>query len=354
LTITADEFFSPDYFSARSRFRELATAAHGALESIPLDASGPNGESLSIDIASFGAASARHVLLHSSGLHGVEGFGGSAIQLQALSDVPDIAANAALILVHILNPYGMAWLRRVNENNVDLNRNFLEDGKYTSYPNPLYSKCDWFLNPPTPPARDMYYLKAARLSMQYGVSALKQAIAGGQYEHPRGLFFGGQQLQQGAREYQSFLARRLASAESVIAIDVHTGLGRYSEDMLMVEAADRDEHESFKRMFGNRVAPFDPATGRAYFASGGLGAALRRLAMKADVRFVTQEFGTYSAIKVLHALREENRWHHYGDGAVDHPTKGILKSIFCPDDPSWRRAVLERGQALLRSAITYV
>lgn len=27
-------------------------------------------------------------------------------------------------MVHVLNPYGMAWLRRVNENNVDLNRNF--------------------------------------------------------------------------------------------------------------------------------------------------------------------------------------------------------------------------------------
>jgi hypothetical protein len=28
-------------------------------------------------------------------------------------------ADAAIVLVHILNPYGMAWLRRFNENNVD-------------------------------------------------------------------------------------------------------------------------------------------------------------------------------------------------------------------------------------------
>jgi predicted deacylase len=29
-----------------------------------------------------------------------------------------------MILIHALNPYGFAWLRRVNEDNVDLNRNF--------------------------------------------------------------------------------------------------------------------------------------------------------------------------------------------------------------------------------------
>src|SRR5437867_659314 len=123
----ADAFFSTDYFTAQQRFRRLAAAAGGRLHVIPLDAKAPNGENLCIDIAWFGAARARRVLLHSSGLHGVEGFAGSAIQLQLLSNLPALPNDAALIVAHILNPYGMVWLRRANENNVDLNRNFLSD-----------------------------------------------------------------------------------------------------------------------------------------------------------------------------------------------------------------------------------
>ena len=34
-------------------------------------------------------------------------------------------ANAAVVLIHAINPFGYAWHRRFNENNVDINRNFL-------------------------------------------------------------------------------------------------------------------------------------------------------------------------------------------------------------------------------------
>ena len=47
----SDKFFSPDYFTARHRFREMVASAGGRLETIPLDAKGPNGEALGIDIA---------------------------------------------------------------------------------------------------------------------------------------------------------------------------------------------------------------------------------------------------------------------------------------------------------------
>src|SRR5439155_11790360 len=141
------------------RFRTMATSVGGRLETIPLDAKGPNGEALGIDIAWFGASNPRRVLLHSSGLHGVEGFAGSAIQLQLLNDLPTLPKDAALIVVHVLNPYGMAWLRRFNENNVDLNRNFVADEAYVGVP-PVYADLDSFLNPHSPPSSDLFTLKA--------------------------------------------------------------------------------------------------------------------------------------------------------------------------------------------------
>src|SRR5262249_30810012 len=129
-----DRFFSSDYFAARAQFRDAVPAAGGRLETIAIDAKGPEDEDLGIDIGWVGSASPRRVLLHSSGLHGVEGFAGSAVQLQFIKRMPRVSADAAFIIVHILNPYGMAWLRRVNENNVDLNRNFVTDGSYAGAP----------------------------------------------------------------------------------------------------------------------------------------------------------------------------------------------------------------------------
>ena len=136
----------------------MAERAGGRLEALPLDARGPGCETLGIDIVWFGDAKARRVVLHSSGLHGVEGFAGSAIQIQTVRELPRISEGTALILVHILNPYGISWLRRANENNVDLNRNSLIDDAYTGAPE-NYSKLDPFLNPPSPPSQDLFLLR---------------------------------------------------------------------------------------------------------------------------------------------------------------------------------------------------
>src|SRR5262249_8553202 len=164
---TRTTYFSADYFVAKDRFRAAVKKLSARLETLLLNAKGPGGEQLGIDIAWFGADTPRRVLLHSSGLHGVEGFAGSAIQLQLLDDIPALPADAALVVVHVLNPYGMSWLRRTNENNVDLNRNFGTDNGYSGAP-PTYAKLDSFLNPPTPPRSDFFFAKAVYLILRHG------------------------------------------------------------------------------------------------------------------------------------------------------------------------------------------
>jgi hypothetical protein len=341
-----DTYFSPDYFTARDRFRKAATKAGGRLEALSLEAKGPGGEDLTIDIAWLGSNLPARVLLHSSGLHGAEGFAGSAIQLQLLENPPALAKNSALVVVHILNPYGMAWLRRVNENNVDLNRNFRMDGSYKGVPS-TYAELDQFLNPPTPPSSDFFALKAIALIARYGMTALKQSFVGGQYEFPKGLFFGGKQMEEGARKYHAFLVERLASVEKAITIDVHTGIGKYGQDMLLVEPMD---FEKLRRLFGERVTALQPEQSSAYRIEGGIESMLFRVFSRRPT-FIGQEFGTYSGIRVLHSLREENRWHHYGGGTLNHRTKLKIKEAFYPADESWRRVVLKRGSELLEQAI---
>jgi len=343
----SETYFSENYAQARRRFLDMAAGAGGRLEVLPLDAKDPNGEALGIDIASFGAAAPRRVLVHSSGLHGVEGFAGSAIQLQFLDALPKLPEGCGIVLAHVLNPYGMAWLRRVNEHNVDLNRNFRIDGSHSGAP-PAYAKLDAFLNPRTPPAFDFFLLRAALLIQRYGMSALKQSVVGGQYEYPNGLFFGGKQSEQGPRVYEAFLRQRLATAEKAIVIDVHTGLGKFGEDLLLV---DRQDYARLSKVFGNRVTALEPEDTVAYRIDGGLESMVFRAVTNTRPIFVGQEFGTYKPTTVVHALREENRWHHYGKGTLNHRTKGALKETFAPADESWRTVVLKRGRELLDQAI---
>lgn len=344
----ASQHFSPDYVTARSRFRRAVESSGGRLKVLNLNATGPNGEDLTIDIGWFGNPSPRRVLLHSSGLHGVEGFAGSAIQLQLLEKLPAIPKDAAIVLVHVLNPYGMSWLRRSNENNVDLNRNFLAgDEDYAGAPE-SYAKLNAFLNPSTPPSADFFYVRIIWLILRHGMSTLKQTVAGGQYEYPDGLFFGGKRLEQGPRLYQDFIREHLDKAEKVVAIDVHTGLGPFGEDSLLVATK---EHDKMREILGERVQPLDPKKGVAYRTSGGHYSMLPRFLPEAEIHFVYQEFGTYHAVRVLHALREENRWHQHGEGRVDHSTKRKLGDAFCPRDAAWRRSVLRRGAELIVQAV---
>jgi hypothetical protein len=339
--------FSSDYFSARTAFRELAEAAGGRLDVLPLDATGPTGQKLTIDVASFGSTTPQRVILHSSGLHGVEGFAGSAIQIRTLRELAAISDGTALILVHILNPFGMSWLRRTNPNNVDLNRNALGDENYSGA-GKGYSQLNNFLNPASAPARDFFALKAALLILRHGMPALRQAVAEGQYEYPRGLFFGGKQLEEELRVYQKFLCERLRSAQEVIAIDVHTGLGKFGQDTLL---AGPENMETLAKILGRRITSNRPEAGPAYRVRGGLETLISRAAPHAEVLYVMQEFGTYGPIRNLHALREENRWHHYGGGSVEHASKRAMKNAFCPDDDSWRESILRPGVELLRRAM---
>ena len=347
-------YFSPDYATARARFRAAAAVAGAGLYALGIDAKGPDATDLSIDIAWLGTPDAQRIVLHSSGLHGVEAFAGSAIQLGLLDDLPTFVPGQALVLVHVLNPWGMAWRRRSNENNVDLNRNFLPQGERYSGASDHYRRLNTLLNPRSPPGFDFFLLRTAWHVLRRGFAPLQQAIACGQYEFPEGLFFGGKQLEQGPRLYSAWLAQHLAQAQRLLAIDTHTGLGRYGEEMLLTTRQARTTDPTrLAEALGKRVIDSE-VDANAYSIRGGQGACLPRLLPQAQVDFLTEELGTYPAHRVLHALREENRWHHHGGGALDHPAKRRLLEALSPAAHEWREKVIATGVELVYRGVLFM
>src|SRR5205823_5190293 len=142
--------------TARRRFRAAAAALGARLEAFPTPAAGPDGEplDLTIDAAVHGAERPRRVVLLTSGLHGVEGLVGSAVQVAVLDRLAgrQPPPDTAVVLLHALCPYGFDQLRRANEDNVDLNRNFLRPGEAFAGSPPGYAALDHLLNPAHPPA----------------------------------------------------------------------------------------------------------------------------------------------------------------------------------------------------------
>ncbi|MFT4974278.1 MAG: hypothetical protein ACI8S6_000160, partial [Myxococcota bacterium] len=163
--------FSTDYAAAREALYAAAPLAGGQCLGLPLPERGPDGGPLAIDIAWFGAASPRRVLLHAAGLHGVEGFAGSAIQLGLLRDgLPPLPPDTALLFVHVLDPYGMAWLRRCDGAGVDLDHNLLPPGtEHTGTPAAYAARAD-ALRASGPPEVSFLGLRASMFGLQHGAA----------------------------------------------------------------------------------------------------------------------------------------------------------------------------------------
>jgi hypothetical protein len=354
--MTGKDYFSKSYTIARSRFIAAACAAGARMDEVNVDAMGPSDAPLAIEIAWIGARLPSRVVIHSSGIHGVEGFAGSAVQLALLDSPFDIPQDAALILVHCLNPFGMAWLRRVNENNVDLNRNFILDGGGRSGVAETYRALDPLLNPARLlPGLDLFYLRAAKSILKYGMPALRQAIAEGQYEYPHGLFYGGKEFEQGPMQYLGWLSLHLKSVRRLVAVDVHTGLGKWGEEALYLRTgrALKDEAALLSDALGKTIVT-DAATHGAYEIRGMLSDVFAMLDPVPDWSFILQEFGTYPALRVINALRLENYWHHHGSAGPGHWSKQKLKNMLAPENADWRASVVDRGVSLCKGVMGHV
>jgi hypothetical protein len=353
-------YFSDDYLTARNLFRELTPRPDWQGEAYPISAVGPRGEPLFIDVAireGVGPAAMNTVIV-SSGLHGVEGILGSAVQCAALDRIAHLDGTASrprLVFLHALNPYGFAWIRRCNEENVDLNRNFLSELQSFHGSPSDYARLDPMLNQPSRPSPYEFFLLRSLLAiLRFGIPRLKRTIAAGQYDFPKGLFFGGRGPCETTRFVQQQFATWLGQGGTVLHLDFHTGLGKSGDYQLLVDLPPTPAQAArIQRLFGR-----DPASGHhspavAYIARGSIGEWCLKRAAGRDYNYLCVEFGTYSSVKVLSALRAENRAQHW-----DRPetqsyrwAKGLLVEAFCPRSSAWRRRAAAQGEDLVARAI---
>ncbi|HZZ35729.1 MAG TPA: M14 family metallopeptidase, partial [Caulobacteraceae bacterium] len=345
------------YAAARGKFREAAAAAGGALDSHTHPTRGPDGAELTTDVAWFGPRDAEMVLVTLSGTHGVEGFCGSGAQVDFLrrGETQNLQAGVAVMLIHAINPYGFAWLRRVTEDNVDLNRNWVDHAGALPA-NPGYDQLHDAFCPSewTREAQSAANARIGAFAREHGDLALRDALTGGQYTHPDGLFYGGAGPTWSRRTQTAIYQERLAKAARVAIIDYHTGLGPWGfGEQIVVTRAGEPEFERARRWYGAvTVSPVDGDSSSADIKGDGLGAA-PGLLPGVEVTGMALEVGTLPMNAVTTALRADAWLHNHADptGPEAAPIKAKIRAAFYGDADDWKGMVAGQSLLVCRQAI---
>ncbi|WP_425614703.1 M14 family metallopeptidase [Anatilimnocola sp. NA78] len=352
------ECSSPNYFVARDKFRQLADALGWQREAHAIAARGPAGEELTIDVAWSSAPSEAPTLVVSSGLHGVEAEFGSAVQLSLLAAIARKQwnpTNVRLVMLHALNPFGYVHSRRFDADNIDNNRNFLLPGEEFRGSPAGYEQLDKWLNPRSPTHRfDWFLPQAVYHAVRMGTVPLKQAIAGGQFDFEKGLFFGGDGPSQTHLVLSKHFARWMGESSKIVHLDFHTGLGKWGTGKLLLDAPLAESQRTFlDTHIGPNAYEETHAVGVAYQVRGSLGCWCARQGAAADYLYACAEFGTYSPLQALQGLRAENRAHHWGEpqSAATQRAKERLRELFCPASPAWRKQVVGTAVEWIEGAI---
>ena len=343
------DYFGRDYDAARARFRAAAAAAQATLSSWELpQRKGPKDEPLTLDVARIGAAEADRALLIVSGTHGVEGFCGSGCQVGFFIDrlYEALPAAACALLIHALNPFGFAWLRRVNEDGIDLNRNFVDfDQALPS--SAAYEPLHECLVPAAweGPERTRADAALQGFIQQRGMRAVQTALTGGQYTRPTGLFYGGRRRTWSAERLAEILRTQLPpTVQHLAVLDLHTGLGPtgYGEAAVFTESA--SEAARCRRWYGAEIRDLAADESVSAPIVGSVAAGVRAALPDRQLTYVGLEFGTRPVLEVLSALRHDHCVAARAHAGVDErrAAQQQMRDAFYCENAAWQAAVYGR------------
>ncbi|MFZ5822375.1 MAG: M14 family metallopeptidase [Chloroflexota bacterium] len=357
-----DDYYPSSYADSRDRFRPSlgllsSNWPSARLESHPLSAD-PN---LSIDWMWAEPPRKETLVILSTGEHGIEGYVGAAMLKIFIEEfAPRLDPEATgLLLVHAINPWGMEHRRKVNENSVDPNRNFIFDGNFDPAINPDYKALDFLLTPRRP-VRSFalenlsFWGRVLRALLTLGIGRVSTATLLGQYHTPDGFFYGGTKHEESATVLMDLYRRALADYEQVIQMDMHTGYGPRYQMSVIVPPVETISSAEFSRRFDYPLVQKIDAS-EFYAISGDMGEYIYRLR---EAQFPGKrlfacgfEFGTFgesllARIRSLRAMVLENQLHWHGavSKAAEQAVRREFEELYFPAEPRWRQKALQDGR----------
>ena len=309
--------------------------------------------------------SKEHLAIITSGLHGIEGYAGSAIQNMFVDLLlPNLKLqNTAILLVHGVNPYGLNFYRRATENNVDLNRNFLTKPPKS---NNSYEKMkklfqyNYHVSYPAIASLE-FYSNFIYYYAKYGEANLREATLTGQYSHCDGIFYGGTFKKPEQQEKLLldlfFNTIEINSFKKVMVIDLHTGYGVKNKLQFYPPPVTKNNKTAVESVFGNipghKIEWPDPNKEGNYIIQGGF---LHFWESTLDENKIyvpmTFEFGTMNTQTILGGIKSlkttvlENRAVINGNYSDKHIRNSIL-DLYYPSSTKWRISVINSAKSVI-------
>ncbi len=351
------ESFFNSYEDIRTHLQELTADLGVEISSHAIDAD----DGLYIDTFYLPSTGEKtNLVVLTTGVHGIEGYIGSVMLDVFFREVyPTLDdANTGVLVVANVNPYGMKYFRRYNENNVDLNRNFILDwDTFDLSSNKEYPKVDTFLGPTGKIGNALwheagFYLNLGKTAVTDGAGTISDALLTGQYQYPQGVYYGGTEDEASTVYLKDVFSQCLDSPyENIVHIDIHSGYGpRYNMVIFNSVFETMNEAESQAAFGYDYIIAYDSES--FYATTGDTTDFFYRLAQQkqreTDLFSTCFEFGTigdafFDTILSLKYTVDENRNHWY---PTDNPTSARIihenyMELFYPTETAWREKTVE-------------
>lgn len=354
-----ESFFLDDFDSCRAAFKTLARKAvrhfpRSERSRIPVRQS---QEPIDALLLRRGRKPSRKLVILSSGVHGVEGFAGSAVQRKLLTDMLSgaLPVSCDVLFLHGINPYGFRNLRRVNESNVDLNRNFYfrKEKIPQKERNHGYRRLVSFLNPEHPFTFwwlefSVHLLRFGGLLLRLGPRAFVDSVVNGQFEYKRGIYYGGKRPQPVVKHLRRYFRAALSDYQEILLLDIHTGYGEKDGLVFIQNAAPGSaEDRNISRIAGDLPLMRETTNG-FYRTAGDFTDFPGRVFPEKVIYPLTLEIGTTGNMNLRGAITSsflvvaENRIHHHGSVFASNrlKVKERFLRLFYPSRAEWKRRVL--------------
>ena len=358
-------FYPESYEQAREDFRALSASLSERFENVtycPLWVSSEVDNDLTIDICYIPAQNdSLNLLILVSGVHGVEGYVGHAVQKMFVDNYLDneMVENTGVLLIHAVNPYGFKYTRRVTENNVDMNRNSPSTPDLYDIRNEGYTQVYDLINPQKKVRtrsleNRFFFVKAINEIRKASLPVLRQAVLQGQYTYPEGLYFGGKAPEPQIEVLEPVIARISQPYNRIMVLDLHTGYGERGKLHLFPNPMEDNERERLEYMFEGFSIDWGD-TEDFYTVTGDFVSFVGALNPEKEFYPMVFEYGTLNSqttmgsLKSIHIMILENQGHQHGYASARDSirVKADLLEMYYPASENWRNYSMQQTRDVL-------
>jgi len=267
----------------------------------------------------------------------------------------------SVFLVHALNPYGFKNNRRYNENNVDLNRNNLEnffDANYHLETKNLY--LEQFFDAKKPLVNEKLdkiknNLKVIGLALKYGIKETVKILGYGQNRYPKGICFAGLKKEKSIMFLEKKIKEVTKGYKEVIFLDIHTGASRkYFLDVFMAKNKEGKRKKEIRKLI--KISKKEDIKGITHI--GGTENCLFNNSLAKENIHLTLEFGTVNSFSTVlsinylsNLLYVENQVTQYGPLNKIPAIRKEMRKAYSPDSEKYKKKVIKKTNLFFKKLI---